>query len=123
MPLLVKVSKHGCGMLRFCVPKDISTKYQWSKKTSFMVYAYDDRVFVVEPTKDFTLTTSFSPNTEDVNKVYYLIPCEGYKVFSFYVPNEIRDKLNLENVKLFAVHESGDQAIFLEAFPYGSKTR
>jgi len=119
MPLIVKVSHHGKGVLRFCVPKHISTKYLWSKNTSFMLYTFEDKVIVVEPTTDLTITTTFSADIG--NKVFYLNPCEGYKVFSFYVPNEIRDKLNLSNVKLFAVHESGGNSIFLEAFPIGTK--
>ncbi len=123
MPLIVKVSKHGTGALRFCIPKDISTRYGWLKNNSFMVYAYDEKLFVVEPTNDLGTLSPFSTPITKTDRIYYLMPCKGYKVFSFYVPQEITEKLHLQDVKLFAVHESGDKAVFLEAYPNGTKKR
>ncbi len=121
MPLLVKISEHRKGTFRFCVPKDISTKYHWSKDTTFMLYTFEDKILIVEPTEDLTITTEFSADLGKGNKIFYLNPCKGYKVFSFYIPQDISEKLHLQNFKLFAVHESGNKAVFLEAFPHGTK--
>ena len=88
-----------------------------------MLYTYEDTILVVEPTVDFKTKSTYSSYHNNGDKIFYRNPCEGYKAFSFYLPKAITEKLHFQNVKLFALHESGDGAIFLEAFEDGTKKR
>lgn len=88
-----------------------------------MLYTYENQILVVEPTEDFKTSSSYTTKTDADDKIFYRNPCAGYKVFSFYIPNRIKRRLNLEDVKFLAVHESGDKAVFLEAFTNGTEKR
>lgn len=122
MLYVIKLQKSQKYICKFVVPPQLSKKLNWNKSQAFRIYAYDHRVFVLEPIDDLNICKPFVDDTDPTKPIFYVKPLNQYVNYGFNVPKQIQIKLDLPNIKLLAVHETGTKTIFLEVFSNGSKT-
>lgn len=123
MLYIIKNQKVKNDVRKFCIPPQLSKKLNWNKSQAFMMYAYDQRVFILEPVEEINIKSTFLHDDLSYKHIYYVKPLGQYVNFGFHIPKEIFLKLDLNNIKLLAVHETGTKTIFLEAFTNGTEKR
>ena len=114
---VIKIVKTKNNAYKISMPKDLTDKYAWSKNYVFLVSRYDERILIIEPFLNINCSASFAGDENTSRLFHYLKPLKEAIAYSFYIPLDIIRANNWQNLKLLAVHDSGGEAIIMEAFP------
>ena len=123
MNYVTRIVKTKNNMYKIVLPRDLTKKYLWSKYDVYRFSRYDERILIIEPITDINFTPYFRGDGNVSRLDSYLKPLKECTGYSFYIPTDIIKANNWQELKLLAVHDSGDKPIILEAFPNANTSR